>query len=48
MMFDTDVGVALRKESVDRNNIEAYALYEDVNVALRKESVDRNPDFGHP
>ena len=22
--------VALRKESVDRNNIEAYALYEDV------------------
>ena len=26
---------------MDRNNIEAYALYEDV-VALRKESVDRN------
>ena len=28
---------------MDRNNIEAYALYEDV-VALRKESVDRNYD----
>ena len=36
-------GVALRKESVDRNiNISSGVVYTDLNVALRKESVDRN------
>ena len=34
--------VALRKESVDRNNIKA-AQVGNRGVALRKESVDRNP-----
>ena len=34
-------GVALRKESVDRN-IHALRQYQLVKVALRKESVDRN------
>ena len=34
--------VALRKESVDRNNKAVKQLAKD-NVALRKESVDRNP-----
>ena len=33
--------VALRKESVDRNNAELGA-YKVEDVALRKESVDRN------
>ena len=33
--------VALRKESVDRNNIEP-ANFRASTVALRKESVDRN------
>ena len=33
--------VALRKESVDRNN-HVLNQYPDVDVALRKESVDRN------
>ena len=33
--------VALRKESVDRNNTDRYGLVYD-RVALRKESVDRN------
>ena len=36
------LGVALRKESVDRNAI-ALALGGGHGVALRKESVDRNP-----
>ena len=35
-------GVALRKESVDRNYSHAGKLF-DLLVALRKESVDRNP-----
>ena len=35
-------GVALRKESVDRNRNHAAQL-DPVRVALRKESVDRNP-----
>ena len=34
-------GVALRKESVDRNLIDVSLNYKEV-VALRKESVDRN------
>ena len=34
--------VALRKESVDRNNVVASRVYEGNRVALRKESVDRN------
>ena len=36
-----DCQVALRKESVDRNE-ERFAGTEDAQVALRKESVDRN------
>ena len=36
-----DAGVALRKESVDRNVILLAVLLSSV-VALRKESVDRN------
>ena len=36
--------VALRKESVDRNNT-ASASTRASTVALRKESVDRNIDF---
>ena len=35
------VGVALRKESVDRN-MPRENLVNGVGVALRKESVDRN------
>ena len=34
--------VALRKESVDRNNLAAFKGFEVQAVALRKESVDRN------
>ena len=37
--------VALRKESVDRNAIDAHRLCQ-TNVALRKESVDRNIMIG--
>ena len=37
--------VALRKESVDRNDIRIAAIDSISNVALRKESVDRNPGF---
>ena len=41
---DTDFGVvALRKESVDRNQGAAQVL-DAVEVALRKESVDRNTE----
>ena len=36
--------VALRKESVDRNNAELGAYKVEDVVALRKESVDRNLD----
>ena len=35
------INVALRKESVDRNDVGKVAG-ENVAVALRKESVDRN------
>ena len=35
-------GVALRKESVDRNLIFFRNVYDFPVVALRKESVDRN------
>ena len=35
--------VALRKESVDRNNFGCLHYNITVMVALRKESVDRNP-----
>ena len=35
-------GVALRKESVDRNRVAVDRGRKDANVALRKESVDRN------
>ena len=34
--------VALRKESVDRNNNTTYKKKNQLGVALRKESVDRN------
>ena len=39
------MNVALRKESVDRNNFSRLHNYIGVMVALRKESVDRNPTF---
>ena len=42
MVKDSDFsGVALRKESVDRNHLFASSGV-DFAVALRKESVDRN------
>ena len=37
----SDFGVALRKESVDRN-VMGVAIRSATSVALRKESVDRN------
>ena len=37
-----DVSVALRKESVDRNNTRCREIFGHYEVALRKESVDRN------
>ena len=40
----TDLGVALRKESVDRNTGSAQVSGVPSSVALRKESVDRNND----
>ena len=42
--ISADCGVALRKESVDRNQCQIVAEYSD-DVALRKESVDRNIQF---
>ena len=36
------VTVALRKESVDRNDIRIAPIDSIIDVALRKESVDRN------
>ena len=39
-----DEGVALRKESVDRN-FDAVQIVIVVVVALRKESVDRNQNM---
>ena len=35
-------GVALRKESVDRNCYAVFCRFSGAVVALRKESVDRN------
>ena len=37
--------VALRKESVDRNNAGRESDTEERSVALRKESVDRNRSY---
>ena len=37
-----DEQVALRKESVDRNNLHCVEEVSGDTVALRKESVDRN------
>ena len=37
-----DTWVALRKESVDRNDVLAVSAVLELMVALRKESVDRN------
>ena len=42
--WNSSSGVALRKESVDRNNIRS-ASFRAYTVALRKESVDRNQSF---
>ena len=42
IMIQTGLGVALRKESVDRNQRIAKPFREQFKVALRKESVDRN------
>ena len=39
----TSKSVALRKESVDRNNRATMQTQQATRVALRKESVDRNP-----
>ena len=39
---NTSIAVALRKESVDRNNEINTRGSEKMKVALRKESVDRN------
>ena len=36
------IKVALRKESVDRNDVLAVSALLELIVALRKESVDRN------
>ena len=41
IMIQTGLGVALRKESVDRN-FNAVQIVIVIMVALRKESVDRN------
>ena len=39
------MAVALRKESVDRNNLQNGILRLKDGVALRKESVDRNGSY---
>ena len=43
MGFVDPDAVALRKESVDRNDNGNAVAVSDLDVALRKESVDRNP-----
>ena len=43
--WDLTVAVALRKESVDRNNNLVLCKPDYLKVALRKESVDRNMPF---
>ncbi len=40
--------VALRKESVDRNDVLAISAVLELIVALRKESVDRNASHFMP
>ena len=40
--MDRWLAVALRKESVDRNDVLAVSALLELIVALRKESVDRN------
>ena len=42
MLISLKIGVALRKESVDRNCFYSSGLSRVDTVALRKESVDRN------
>ena len=42
MQYNYDNNVALRKESVDRNNLHCVEEVSGDTVALRKESVDRN------
>ena len=42
LLFRPVAGVALRKESVDRNQKIENGEAKTENVALRKESVDRN------
>ena len=42
MLLHLNIYVALRKESVDRNNDILRHLFNGRIVALRKESVDRN------
>ena len=44
-MITSDISVALRKESVDRNNHWTPEQGGHRWVALRKESVDRNTDI---
>ena len=44
----THENVALRKESVDRNNDTTQKKENQPDVALRKESVDRNTQKKHP
>ena len=46
LSFRAAVGVALRKESVDRNNTMQIVVVIAYAVALRKESVDRNLWWG--
>ena len=41
-LHGTGAGVALRKESVDRNSMPSWNTSGMTRVALRKESVDRN------
>ena len=41
-LFTSSGVVALRKESVDRNNTRCREVFGHYEVALRKESVDRN------
>ena len=47
MLFYAKLTVALRKESVDRNDAMQIVVVIVHAVALRKESVDRN-DFDRP
>ena len=42
VQYNYNNNVALRKESVDRNDVLAVSALLEVIVALRKESVDRN------